>query len=416
MIKSLRGMNEIGGDDGKKYLEFISVASKIATKYGFSFIKTPLLEDVSLFTKAVGNSSDIVSKEMYNFVDKGNNHISLRPEATAGVVRDFVEKKRDRAGGIFRYFYHGSMFRYERPQQGRLREFTQFGCESFGISSPFEDATMILMIQDIFDYFNIKFTIDINSLGCPKCVNPFKEKIQKQLLSKKDNFCEDCNKRMIENPLRVFDCKNSSCIELLEDFETITDNLCDECSSDFHKLTQILENSSSSYNINKKLVRGLDYYTKTIFEFTSAEVGSQNALCGGGRYDNLVGFIGGKETPAVGFAIGIERILPLLENVKSDTKHIYLGAQELDDVEKIFELSIQINNFCKVFVEYKKRSFTKHLANAQKLGVDIVILKQDGDNFFTKDIKTGNERRLELEEVIEQFCRFLYREKTCQKE
>jgi histidyl-tRNA synthetase len=218
---------------------------------------------------------------------------------------------------------------------------------------------------------------------------------------------------MIENPLRVFDCKNSSCIELLEDFETITDNLCDECSSDFHKLTQILENSSSSYNINKKLVRGLDYYTKTIFEFTSAEVGSQNALCGGGRYDNLVGFIGGKETPAVGFAIGIERILPLLENVKSDTKHIYLGAQELDDVEKIFELSIQINNFCKVFVEYKKRSFTKHLANAQKLGVDIVILKQDGDNFFTKDIKTGNERRLELEEVIEQFCRFLYREKTC---
>jgi histidyl-tRNA synthetase len=403
MIQSLRGMNDIESIDGEKYTKFIEVASKISKQYGFQFLKTPILEDSALFYKAVGESSDIVNKEMYNFVDKGENNICMRPEGTAGVSRYFIEKKKDRVGNVCRYFYYGSMFRYERPQSGRLREFSQFGCESFASDSFFEDILIISIVRDIFNYFNIKFNLDINSIGCNKCLIPFKEKIKKELLDDIDNFCIDCKTRIDKNPLRVFDCKNKNCIEKLEKYTTITDNLCDQCQDDFDNLQEILVENGIDFNINKKLVRGLDYYTKTIFEFTSSNIGSQNALCGGGRYNNLISSMGGRETPAVGFAIGIERILPLIDVKIKNQNNIYLGYQNEDD--NVFSLFLALSKSNQLFLEYKKRSFTKHLHYATKLQAEVAILKQSEDIFFVKNFKTQEEFKMSFKEVVERYSK-----------
>jgi len=366
MIKALKGMKDLlPPDENQKFQYFIENASRIVKKYGFEFVQTPILEETALFIRSVGESSDIVGKEMYQFIDKGKNDVCLRPEGTAGVVRSFVEHKLDRIGGVNRFFYYGPMFRYERPQKGRFRQFHQFGCESFGEQNPKEDAHIILMIKEILDFFGVNYTLELNSLGCPKCLPPFKEKLV-EFLDKSDEFCEDCKRRKETNPIRVFDCKNSKCQELLKDAPRLNSELCDECQKSFDALLHYLDLLDVKYTLNPNLVRGLDYYTKSAFEFISGDLGSQNAVAGGGRYDRLVEFLGGRPTPAIGFAIGIERLMSIIELPQKQRDGYYFGIMSEEAEDLILKVAKKYRKENKIILSYDIRSLKAHLKSADK--------------------------------------------------
>ena len=362
MIKALRGMKDI---EDARFLKIFDTARKIAENYGFNYIETPVLEETSLFKRSVGESSDIVNKEMYQFTDKGGNDVCLRPEGTAGVVRSFIERKYDKAQTPKRFWYFGPMFRYERPQKGRLREFHQFGIESFGEPSIYEDINIIAMAADIFDALGIDYTLKINSLGCGECMPKYRNKLVEFLNTHKENLCEDCQRRITQNPIRTLDCKNENCQMILKDAPKITDNLCENCQKDFETLKKGLENLGIKYVVDKNLVRGLDYYTKTTFEFVSTEIGAQSAIAGGGRYDRLVEFLGGKPTPGVGFAIGIERIMELVKT-EEKRKGIYIGVMLKDALEFAQKEAKKLRKNEKVYFEPKVKSLKAHLKAADK--------------------------------------------------
>ena len=401
-IQSLRGMKDIVNDESALFIYFVENASRIAKNYGFSYIETPLLEETALFKRSVGESSDIVNKEMYQFIDKGENDVCLRPEGTAGVVRHFVEKKLDRAGGNYKWYYYGPMFRYERPQKGRLREFHQFGCEVFGIDSVYEDANIIIMIKEILEFFGIGFTLKLNSLGCKECMPVYKENLVKHLTNFKENLCEDCNRRILTNPIRVLDCKNENCQLLLNNSPKITTSLCNSCDTDFEKLKEILDFNGITYEVDSNLVRGLDYYNKTAFEFVSNEIGAQSAIAGGGRYDRLVEFLGGKSTAGVGFAIGIERLLELVKMPTCEEDVIYIGALDEKSLNTVVKVANQKRKTTKTLVEYAPRGFGKHFGIAEKLGANIVALIGENElnsgTIYIKNIKTQEQTNLKLEE------------------
>lgn len=401
-IQSLRGMKDIVGNDSELFIYFIENASKIAQKYGFSYIETPLLEETALFKRSVGESSDIVNKEMYQFIDKGENDVCLRPEGTAGVVRHFIEKKLDRAGGTYKWYYYGPMFRYERPQKGRLREFHQFGCEVFGISNVYEDAAIIMMIKEILDFFGIGFTLKLNSLGCKECMPQYKQNLINHLNSFKNDLCEDCNRRVLTNPIRVLDCKNEKCQTLLKDSPKITDNLCNSCHSDFEKLKEILTFNCVAYEIDTNLVRGLDYYNKTAFEFVSNEIGAQSAIAGGGRYDRLVEFLGGKSSAGIGFAIGIERLLELIKMPKVKEDFVYIGVLDEISLNEAFKIANRKRKVVKTHIEYNPKGFAKHFNIAEKLGCNIVALIGENElksgKIFVKNLDTKEENNINFME------------------
>ncbi|MDY0232713.1 MAG: histidine--tRNA ligase [Sulfurimonas sp.] len=366
MIKSLRGMNDIMSEDYQRFTHFIDTATDIAKRYGYHFIETPLLEETALFKRSVGDSSDIVSKEMYQFIDKGDNDVCLRPEGTAGVVRAFIEKKLDKAGGIHRFFYHGPMFRYERPQKGRLREFHQFGVESFGVESVYEDASMIMMVSDILNALGIGYRLQLNSLGCSECMPPYRQNLVNFVKSVEDIVCEDCIRRLETNPIRVLDCKNSTCQTIYKDAPKLLNSLCKSCDDDFNSLKKILKENDINYEIDTNLVRGLDYYSKTAFEFVSDNIGSQSAIAGGGRYDKLVEFLDGKATPAVGFAMGIERLLELIEMPQSTREGYYMGALDEEAIDLVVKLTQSKRKTHKTTLDYKAKNLQKHLKAADK--------------------------------------------------
>ncbi len=399
-IQSLRGMKDLVDNDSELFLYFIENCSKIAKKYGYSYIETPILEETSLFKRSVGESSDIVSKEMYQFIDKGDHDVCLRPEGTAGVVRWFVQNKKDRIGGTNRVFYYGSMFRYERPQKGRLRSFHQFGCESFGEGSVYEDATVILMISEMLEFFGIGYKLQLNSLGCKDCMPQYKLNLIEHLETL--TLCDDCNRRIITNPIRVLDCKNSSCKSELVNAPSITESLCTVCDNDFKKLKIILDTNGVDYEVDSNLVRGLDYYTKTAFEFVSDNIGAQSAIAGGGRYDRLVEFLGGKSTPAVGFAIGIERLLELIVQNKNKEDVLYIGSMCEDALDMVFSAVYDKREKTKVITDYKVRSFSKHLNNAQKQGATLIALIGENEllngTIWIKDFISKEEKTIPLEE------------------
>ncbi|NPA59276.1 MAG: histidine--tRNA ligase [Epsilonproteobacteria bacterium] len=367
MVKSLRGMNDILSDDYERFTYFIDVATDVAQKYGFHFIETPLLEETALFKRSVGESSDIVGKEMYQFIDKGENDVCLRPEGTAGVVRAFIQKKLDKAGGVHRFFYHGSMFRYERPQKGRLRQFHQFGVESFGVDSVYEDATMIMMTSDILKRCGIGYRLQLNSLGDQNCMPQYRDSLVTFIESVEDEICEDCKRRKETNPIRVLDCKNEKCQSLYEKAPKLLNSLCDGCESDFSKLKNILDTNNIKYEIDTNLVRGLDYYSKTAFEFVSDNIGSQSAIAGGGRYDRLVEFLDGRATPAVGFAMGIERLMELIVMPEKEKDGYYIGALDAEAVDIVVKLAHKKRKTDKVSIEYKAKNFKNHLKGADKV-------------------------------------------------
>ncbi len=396
-IQSLRGMKDILNEESELFTYFIENASRIAKNYGFSYLETPILEETALFKRSVGESSDIVNKEMYQFIDKGDNDVCLRPEGTAGVVRSFVQNKFDRAGGTYKFYYYGSMFRYERPQKGRLRQFHQFGCESFGENSIYEDANIICMIKDIFDFFGIKFKLQLNSLGCNDCMPSYKTNLVQHLSNLRAELCEDCNRRIQTNPIRVLDCKNENCKTLLVNAPKITHNLCSNCDTNFEELKAILSANNITYEIDTNLVRGLDYYTQTAFEFVSDEIGAQSAIAGGGRYDKLVEFLGGRATPAVGFAIGIERVWELIKIKETPKEYYYFGALSQEALPTVFSLALKKRKEEKCYIEYTPRGFNKHFKIAEKLNATILILIGENElqnqtitlkNLLTKEEKT----------------------------
>ncbi|ALV24420.1 histidyl-tRNA synthetase [Campylobacter iguaniorum] len=401
MINALRGMKDLLDNDGKLYKFIVETCEEVAKNYGYEFCETPKMEETGLFKRSVGESSDIVGKEMYQFTDKGGNDVCLRPEGTAGVVRAFIEAKFDKAGGVKKYFYSGSMFRYERPQRGRLREFHQFGVECFGESSVYEDASVILMLSEILNKFNIKTTLKINSLGDSECMPLYRQKLVK-FLESKDGLCEDCQRRIKTNPIRVLDCKNDHCQMLLKDAPLITDNLNQICSSEFEKLKEILAQNGVKFEVDARLVRGLDYYCKTAFEFVSDEIGSKSAVAGGGRYDRLVEFLGGKATPGVGWAMGIERIMEILKQkeLPNFRDGIYICALDNAYVNDIYKIAFELRKEHKVEVSYEAKSPNKHLNLADKKNAKIFLCigedEAKNSQIWYKNLDTKEEKRINI--------------------
>ncbi len=401
MIQSLRGMNDMFTQDAERFEYFIETATAIAKRYGFTYFESPLLEETALFKRSVGESSDIVGKEMYQFIDKGDNDVCLRPEGTAGVVRAFIQKKLDKQGGIHRFFYHGPMFRYERPQKGRLREFHQFGIESFGVASVVEDATLIMMLVDILDALGIGYKLEINSLGDQHCMPEYRTKLVGFLEAHEEHICEDCARRKETNPIRVLDCKNGNCQLIYAEAPKLMDNLCGGCESDFELLKQLLDESDIAYEVNTHLVRGLDYYSKTAFEFVSDEIGSQSAIAGGGRYDRLVEFLDGKETPAVGFAIGIERLLELIKMPEAKRDGYYMGTMDDEGLPIIMKAAQAKRKSSRVNVEYKSKNLKNHLKGADKVNARYcaVVGENERNNatIWVKDLETKTEEIIPMD-------------------
>jgi len=402
MINALRGMKDLTFEESKRFVHIINTATQIAQKYGYNYIETPILEETKLFKRSVGESSDIVGKEMYQFIDKGGNDVCMRPEGTAGVVRAFIQAKLDkRQNEKFKFYYYGAMFRYERPQKGRLREFHQFGCESFGESSVYEDFTIIQMIGDIFKALGIGYNLKINSLGCSKCMPQYRKNLISFLNNHKEGLCQDCNRRISTNPIRVLDCKNQQCQTILKNSPKLLKSLCQECNSDFNQLVKLLNSENIKFEIDNNLVRGLDYYNKTAFEFVSDEIGSQSAIAGGGRYDKLVEFLDGKTTPAVGFAIGIERIMELVKMPITQREGYYIGAMDKEAVEKLFSIAHKKRATDKVIVEYSPKKLKAHLKGADRVNARYcVVIGEDelkSNTLWVKDLKEKREESIPIE-------------------
>ena len=413
MISALRGMKDVLPPQSGLYERIIKICEEVAKNYGYEFVLAPHLEQTALFRRSVGESSDIVGKEMYQFEDKGGNDVCLRPEGTAGVVRAFIEAKFDRAGGVRRYFYHGSMFRSERPQKGRLREFHQFGCECFNEPSVYEDASVILMINEIFSRLGIKTKLLINSLGDAASMGAYREKLVKFLDSHEGQICEDCKRRKLTNPIRVLDCKVESCQKIYENAPLIIGSLNDECASEFKKLQEILSGNGVEFEIDPKLVRGLDYYCKTAFEFVSNEIGAQSAVAGGGRYDRLVEYLGGKASYGVGFAMGIERIMEILGGRESQSERsgVYIGAMDADGLDAIYKIAINLRKNLPVLVSYEPKKLQKHLNAADNANARICLCVGEDElksgKIWLKDLSKKAEKTLDLADLEAELKRIL---------
>lgn len=408
MISALKGMKDLLSIEARLYERVIKACESVARNYGFEFIATPHLELSTLFKRSVGESSDIVGKEMYEFIDKGENSVCLRPEGTAGIVRAYIEHKFDKTQSVKRWFYHGSMFRYERPQKGRLREFHQFGVESFGVKSVFEDATLILMLAQILAKLDIKAKLKLNSLGCEKCLPEFRAKFL-EFVSAKSDFCEDCKRRKELNPIRMLDCKNEHCQGLLVGAPALKECLCAECQSDFKSLQGLLSANGVEFELDDKLVRGLDYYSKTAFEFESDEIGAKAAVAGGGRYDKLISYLGGKEGFGVGFAIGVERLMAILAQKEQSQKRngIYLCALDSAFITRLFTLANSLRQRHKVHLSFETKKLAKHLNLADLSGAKIFLCMGENEakenKLFYKDLESKEEKTVKISDLEQIF-------------
>jgi histidyl-tRNA synthetase len=320
IINVIKRTKDILPQDVEDWHRLEETALDVFSRYGYHEIRTPIFEATELFARGVGDTTDIVNKEMYTF-EKSDRSLTLRPENTAGVVRSFIENGMARLSAPVKLWYKGPMFRYERPQAGRQRQFHQVGIEMFGIKQPTADAEAILLAIEYLKALGLNdLEVELNSLGCPKCREEYKARIKEVLKPEFDNLCEDCQTRYEKNPLRLLDCKVESCqaIYAKPEIKSViqSDFLCEECAEHYKQLKLYLNDTGVKYTENKLLVRGLDYYNRTVFEIKSNSLGAQNAVCGGGRYDSLVRNLGGEDTPAVGWAMGMERLNALLPHIE----------------------------------------------------------------------------------------------------
>ena len=404
IINVIKGTHDILPQEVDKWHILEENALKIFSRYGYKEIRTPIFEATELFARGVGDTTDIVNKEMYTF-EKSERSLTLRPENTAGVVRAYIENGMARLSPPVKLWYKGPMFRYERPQKGRQRQFYQVGVEMFGIKEPTADAEVILMAVNYLKSLGLNdLDVEINSLGCPKCREEFKKRLKEVLKPEFDNLCDDCKTRYEKNPLRLLDCKVESCKAIFEKPEIQkviqTDYICEECAEHFAKLKTYLDKLNVKYNVNKLLVRGLDYYNRTVFEIKSNNLGSQNAVCGGGRYDSLVKNLGGDDTPAVGWAMGMERLNSLLPDSEPQKLNGYIVSTSPVDA---FELAEELRNHgFNIEFDLSNKKFTKQLEKASKVADYALILGEDeikAGKISVKNLATGEQKTVSRQEL-----------------
>lgn len=411
LTKAPRGTKDILPDKVGDWLYLENLIRKLCGQFGYREIRTPIFEHTELFQRGIGDTTDVVEKEMYTFTDRGNRSITLRPENTAAAVRAYLENKLYADTNLCKLFYIGSMFRYDRPQAGRYREFHQFGVEALGLENPEVDAEVISLAVQFLQSLGLKdLKLLLNSVGCPKCRPVYREKLKEFFKPVIGEMCEDCQSRYDRNPMRLLDCKNQHCKDLSEGAPSITDCLCDDCKQHFHKVQELLTAAGIEFELDPGLVRGLDYYTKTAFELKYLPLGAQSAVLGGGRYDGLIEECGGKPTPAVGFATGLERVLLALEmqnllpqqEVSTDVFVVALG----ETVQaKAFEILTNLRRAgFKAIMDFAGRSMKAQMKQANKANAQFtIILGEDelqANSVVLKNMQESTQETISIDELL----------------
>lgn len=414
ITKAIKGTKDVLPKDVHKNQYIEATALDIASKFGYKEIRTPVFEHTELFQRGVGDTTDVVQKEMYTFDDKGGRSITLRPEGTAGAVRSYLENGLCNEALPQKVCYLISCYRYEKPQAGRLREFHQFGVECFGSASPLADAEIIALAKSLFDTLGVKdLSLEINSIGCPTCRAEYHKALKKYFSSRKDELCDTCKSRLDRNPMRILDCKSPICHEIAEGAPVVIDYLCDECKEHFENVQKYLKAQNIEYTINPQIVRGLDYYTKTVFEFVSNSIGAQGTVCGGGRYDGLVEELGGQHTPSLGFAMGIERLMLLMEAQgcelpEAEKPDLFIVALGEKATLKAVEIAKDMREEgFSALLDLNQRSVRAQMKYADKLGAKFNVVIGDNEveakTAKLKNMQTGEETEINLDTFVSGF-------------
>ena len=406
-----RGTKDILPDTVGDWLYVEDNIRSLCRRFGYQEIRTPMFEHTELFQRGIGEGTDVVDKEMYTFTDRGDRSITLRPENTASAVRAYLQNKLYAENALTKLFYIGSMFRYDRPQAGRMREFHQFGVEAIGESNPAVDAEIILLAMKLLQGLGLNdLELYINSVGCPTCRAKYRTMLQDFFRDKLDDLCEDCRSRFDRAPMRILDCKKDAEKPYMKEAPKITDCLCDECSDHFQKLQKHLTKAGVKFELDPRLVRGLDYYTKTAFEVKYPPLGAQSAVAGGGRYDGLIEEMGGNPTPAVGFATGLERVLLALEKQgllpdKNRSVDVYVVALGEAAQEEAFKLVMELRDAgFSAAVDYAGRSMKAQMKQANKLGAKFAAIMGDDELsegvVMLRDMAGSEQEKVPVNELI----------------
>lgn len=412
MINAPKGTKDILPAESYKWQYIEKTAREVAKAFGISEIRTPTFEHTEVFLRGVGEGSDIVNKEMYTFLDKGGRSVTLKPEGTAGVARAFVENGLFNSALPVKLFYITQCFRYERPQAGRLREFHQFGIELIGAKDANIDAEAIIFAKTLFDRLKVKgLSLYINSIGCKTCRGKYEEALKNYLGANLDKLCPLCRERFEKNPLRILDCKNEGCKAVTVNAPSILDFICEDCSDHFEKVKRLLSLSGVEYKVNPAIVRGLDYYTKTVFEFVSDNIGAQGTVCGGGRYDGLVEELGGASVPGIGFALGIERLLLLLQSTGVDIPDdgrvkLYVAPMGEEESEVAFKLVNDVRKMGIVAeIDHMRRGIKAQFKYADKINAEYVAVIGSSEladgRVNLKNMADGSETKVAIAELAE---------------
>ena len=408
LIKAVRGTKDIIGEDAKKYMYISNTVQNLFENYGYNFAKTPIFEETDLFKRGIGEATDVVEKEMYTFKDRGDRSLTLRPENTASMVRCYLENSLYAKEDVSRFYYIGSMFRYERPQAGRQREFNQIGVEVFGEKSPILDAEVIAMGYNLLKQLGITdLEVKINSVGSKESRTIYREKLIEHFQSHIDDMCGDCKDRINRNPLRLLDCKVDSGKDYYKSAPSIIDYLFEDERKHYEEVKKYLTIFGVKFTEDPTLVRGLDYYSSTVFEIVTNKLGSQGTVLGGGRYDNLLKELGDKDIPAVGFAAGVERVMMLLEDYPKNNPDVYvawLGENTIEQAMNITE-NLRKNNL-KVHIDFSSKGMKAHMKKADRLSVRYcVIIGEDELNkgvVLIKDFLTREQKEIVFENIIKE--------------
>lgn len=403
----LRGMRDISGAEAEKISRVVESAKKTFRAFNYSELMLPTMEEAALFARAAGETSDVVDKQMYVFKDKGDRTVALRPEGTAGAARYYVESGAAAGAPVVKVFYSGSMFRYERPQEGRYREFYQIGCEYFGNSDAACDAEVIHLASMILDSAGVREKeIFINTLGCPDCRRSYADTVKKYAASVSGELCEDCLRRIEKNPLRVLDCKTDAA--KLSDFPRSQDTMCSECLKHYSEVKKLLDAIGVKYTEDTRLVRGLDYYTRTVFEIKSRRLGAQDAVAAGGRYDGLVEELGGRPTPAAGFAIGVERMLMASDGyAKKSDGGLFIAVTSPDVIATAVKLAAELRAAgIRTEGPLASKSLKSQLGAADKMGFGAAVILADEelskDCVILKDMNSGEQKTVNIQNIFDE--------------
>ena len=377
-IKAIRGFNDILPQEIGKWHFVEDTARDVFESFGFSELRIPVMERTDLFARGIGEATDIVEKEMYTFTDKGGNSLTLRPEATASMARAYLEHQMYSFDPVAKVYFMGPMFRYERPQKGRYRQFYQIDAEVFGVDNPMVDAEVIVMLMHFLYKVGLQtLELQINSLGCRECRPRYREELKRFFEKKSFQLCEDCQRRLQTNPLRILDCKVEGCKESIANAPKVTDFICSNCKEHFSRVKEYLTVAGVQFDVNPNMVRGLDYYTRTCFEVVSYDLGSQNAVTGGGRYDNLFQEIGGLDIPGIGFAIGMERLISLLPKDRTflKTPHLFIATLGDKTNKEAYQLANELHlRGIRAELDYEGKSLKSQMRRAGKLNASYVLI------------------------------------------